>query len=237
MSPAGEWESFLAPPVRFFPCGRLHEVPQYLRLAVTWTASPPALPPDDQAALFTSVVFYRQLLRQFAGYPLIADWVTNTGPSLEYLMAHWRSQLSSATIPAFADDSSSGLWNTRWYLFYGDYSGLDPIQFLDPPIDQTQASFFLQDVDSGGSPASPSGDPPVFQGWTLALVHKYFTVQSDPTAPPLVAYVVHGAWTLYQPDSPAPLSIFDPKVPSTWTMFSNNLNFPQNLLTLTPWQP
>lgn len=228
LSPAGEWEPFFGffddpQKVRFFPTGRLHEAPSFYTVVPSWDTIEP-LP--DRLVLFKDVVLKRELVVQFEPTAIIDTWILTTQPMLAYTTAHWRSR-------QMGNVDEVDIFNTWWYLFYGDFGAFDGVQFTEI-VDQTALDYDLLSVDSGATTSTPEGDPPVMQGWNLALVHKFFTATSDI---PTVTYHALASWSLHQDPLLDPYTVWEARQASRWDMVINLLDFPPNHLTLTPWQP
>lgn len=218
----------VAPPS--MPSGRLAVTPPFFTVTVEWDD---LKPPEEQLTFFEDVLLKRELLQEFDPPAVLQDWLEFIRPSLTYTCCHWVDQGALGLIGG----------SVKWYLFYGQMTDVGAVQFEDPPIDQTQLSTVLFDVDSVGTPSTSEGDPAVGQGWLLCLVNKLFTLDPDPTKPPILSFHVYAAYALTPSDeyvaSPGtcPPPIFDPLVPTEWSIFQNLLNFPLHTITLAPFQP
>lgn len=210
----------------FMPAGRIQDAPLYLTINVTWTDSKP---PDDQLPLFQDILLIRDNIRWHV--PSIPFWsvptVNSPFPRCVYTNVHWLSNTIGV------DDNSlnlptGALGDIRWFLYYGDVSGLQTASF-DNLIDQTQLTTSIYSTgDSVGVDSDPTDiDTNEIQqtGWCLYMVKRKlvqdtssdpiqtinaiilpilgFTINLVTQDPPIVVeHHVYGAWQLVSPPTP-----------------------------------
>ncbi len=234
--------------------GYLPFVPPFFTVTASWASLEP---PEDQLGLFRDILLKRELIQQFIPSAIVTEWEVSTQPTFVYSRPHWSTPIFGGEVP----DTDPGpgpdaLWGMRWYLVYATSSDAEPVQFLDQAVaadTQRQLANNPVELYSQDSQSSPSdGDinsAPNFTGWTLLLLHKYFSLAAPPN-PPTVRFAWYGAWSLELPpdssDEPvtfrngsvaSTIPIFDPFHESKWQIFHNPLNFPSHTLTLKSFQP
>ena len=191
---------------RLFPSGRLHSLPSYFRVNVTWTFTVPATPttytqdggsiysfvagrpaflltpPPNQLFMFDNIQLQRDPIQKYVPDTIPPYWFRNTKPKAVYERAHFVSPFCGVARPKeHKPEDPLVHQNVRWYLVYSaGIADFDGVNFDDQAGYAPALDFSMQDgFDSFGSDSSgQEGGSITLGGWVLLLVRQEFKVSA-----------------------------------------------------------